>query len=392
MIGNQMNTNQNLNALVTEAKSIQTAYKSGTMTNAQKNRLRTINEDIQMAQSEHLLDQLNSGTESKGNTGLESKTVLTTASLKTAARDLAGQITERAGADSERKSLVTAGTFDAPLSGMEVVGNHSPLIDRNVWSALPLRVRHETSYGYLQQTTREHNAGTVADGALKPVSDYQMEPAQGSLRVLAHLSSPLPEMLLSDNDALAQFVANEMLTGLMVGLDKQILAGDGVSDTTVDNIVGLANTSGVLSIAPDTADVPVLNLIRKAVTAVMLAGGNATHLIISPQDFEEIDLTQISDGSYLAPGAPWSSTNAETTKPWGLSVIVSSGVEPGMAYVFDANALQLSTDTQGVRLAVTNQAGELFQRNQLMMRAEGRFNLDVLYPRSIAKVHFAPVA
>lgn len=110
-----------------------------------------------------------------------------------------------------------------------------------------------------------------------------------------------------------------------------------------------------------------------------------------PQGFGEIDLTQISDGSYLAPGAPWTSTNAETTKPWGLTVTISSGVEPGMAYVIDASALQLSTDTQGVSLAVA-QPNDTFMRNQVVFRAEGRFDLDVLRPRGVAKVSFQPVA
>lgn len=91
----------------------------------------------------------------------------------------------------------------------------------------------------MKQTTRENNAAPAARGAVKPTSAFGLEPVEGRLRVIAHVSEPLDKYTLADGPSLVSFVELEMVDGLHAAVEAQLLAGDGVGE----NLRGLANTS-----------------------------------------------------------------------------------------------------------------------------------------------------
>ena len=394
MIGKIMTYNQQkLNGLMSEAQTITAAYKSGTMTEAQNNRLKTINTEIdaqvkarnELTQSENLLNALNSGTESKGSGQVVGKR-LTTEAVKSTAQNLARQLS-----NSETKAAITSGTFEAPLAGVEFHPTETPYLSRYLYGFLPLKPRPEAHYAYMRANTSQNNATTVAPGQKKPTSEFDYERIDDKLRTFAHLSDPVDELILGDFDALAEFIGLELCNGLMAAVDAQIIAGRGIDgESNRSEMVGLANMPGKLVVTPDTADaVPALHLIRKAKTALNSKGQNPLLVVLNPVEYENIELTQLTTGEYLTPGAPWSATTGQI---WGMQTIQSPGVPLGQAYVIDPTALYLSTDTSGIRLAVSNQSGDDFEYNRVRFRAEGRWNVDVLRPFGIARVNFTQEA
>ncbi|MGD4637797.1 phage major capsid protein, partial [Xanthomonas citri pv. citri] len=134
---------------------------------------------------------------------------------------------------------------------------------------------------------------------LKPESDYGFEKVTQDLKVFAHLTKGLPEMLLEDSEALVRFIGQELMTGLMAEVDRQIITGDGTSDAQRDDITGLAHTPGILNITPTKPGASVMKLVRQAVTAITLQGGAADTVYLSPVDFEELETTEDADGRYL---------------------------------------------------------------------------------------------
>src|SRR5699024_7214658 len=80
-------------------------------------------------------------------------------------------------------------------------------------------------YDYVRQTVRTNNAAPVADGALKPTSIYTVVEVSDRVRVLAHLSEPVPQRLFKDHASLQRFLEQEMSAGLIDAYEDQVVSG-----------------------------------------------------------------------------------------------------------------------------------------------------------------------
>lgn len=65
------------------------------------------------------------------------------------------------------------------------------------------------SFSFLRQTVRTNSAAPVADVALKPTSVYSLAEIEDRVRVIAHLSEPVPERYFADLSALEDFLRSE---------------------------------------------------------------------------------------------------------------------------------------------------------------------------------------
>ena len=68
---------------------------------------------------------------------------------------------------------------------------------------------------------RTNNAAPVADGALKPTSIYSLAEVEDRVRVIAHLSEPVPERSFADHANLQDFLQTEMEAGLYLALETR---------------------------------------------------------------------------------------------------------------------------------------------------------------------------
>lgn len=387
---------QKLNALTVEAKDIIAAYKSGTMTETQRARLTTLTGEIEARKAK--VDQIKAGEALLAGIGSEdgnhSPAIrgqrLTREAVHKTAGSLARQVTTNS-LTLGTKAAIT-GVYQSEW-GETITAYTTPLAPSltSLFTAIPLALHEQEHYSYLRTGDNDFQADTVVKGELKPTSTFRVEHKQDRLRMFAHLSDPCNEQVLEDAPVLHQFLGRGLSDGLLLALDRQIINGRGPAAATEneparDEIVGLANADGILDLETD-ASIGMLNSIRKAITAISIASGASPNtVVLHPAQYEQLELQQLADGAYLLDASP---VSLHTNKLWGLNVTLSQGVEIGEAFVFDSNALTLSTDKKGIRLAVSHASEDDFMRNNVRFRAETRFNLDVINPKGVARVHTA---
>lgn len=282
-----------------------------------------------------------------------------------------------------QKSAVAAGGVKAAFSGSIDVAQpiatgvvaqpQTPLrildliTDRKVMS-------EGNTFNYLRQTVRTNNADVVADNALKPTSIYTIAEVEDRVRVIAHLSEVFPKRYLDDYAELGQLLESEMEYGLYLALEDQVVAGDG----TGENMTGLLNVSGTLAQAFAT---DLLTTTRKAVTQMAGIGETPTAWAVNPNDAELIDL--LSDGMerFYYDGPQQQLTTAPM---WSLPVVQSLAVPAGTAVLanWDYVTLVVREDPE----LTADQSGDLFSKNQVRLRLEGRYGVALRRASALCKV------
>lgn len=272
------------------------------------------------------------------------------------------------------KALTTSGQVitDVPVAS-EVMATGRPAV--SILDVIPTNQRSGPMYRYIRQTSRALDAAAVAPGAEKPVSAMGTTTVDAQVSVIAHLSEPIDKFVLSDAPQLARFVQEEMLYGLAVAIQGQVLSGDG----TGANQTGLLNTSGVQVQAFATN---ILTSIRKAITAQESLGYAPSVLVISPADWEALELLATTDAALSYRGVP---LDQGERRIWGLRAVLSTSLPAKTALVLDPNAVSIDT-VGGVEVEWAKEAGDLFSHNQIQARVETRIGVSVYQPAAVVKV------
>lgn len=237
------------------------------------------------------------------------------------------------------------------------------------------------AFEYFRQTLRTNNAAPVADGAVKPTSILTTTAIQDRARVVAHLSEPAPLRLLQDVEGLADWLATEMAEGVLDALERQIIVGNGAGE----NFTGVRAVAGRTQV-PFATDVPTT--MRKALSALQLAGETPNAYVMHPTDAETIDLSRWgASGGLLVPGGYANGGDSANANIFGgpeILRVISPSVPAGTALLADWSTIRLYVREQiNVLLDIS---GELFTKNQFVARGEGRFGVGVLRPSAIADI------
>jgi len=303
--------------------------------------------------------------------------------------DLAGAIVKAmstaGGGSYGQKALITAGDVftDVPLSPADPITQPRP--PASLLDALPFRTIGQPTFRYLRQTTRTNNAATVAVGGTKPTSAYGLTPVEGKLHVIAHVSEPLDEYWLDDAPSLLSFVQAEMVYGLRLAAEAQVLNGDGVGS----NLTGIANTSGIQTQAFATDEFLTT---RKAITAVDVLGHTPRMFVMNPTDWENIETAAFTSGNYIlnAEGRGNLPVDAAARRLWGVPVVLSTTQAAGAAFLISTGSVEVLTDGS-VKTATTNGVSDDFVKNQLRMRVESRFEVAVTNPTGVVSIDLTAV-
>ncbi|MBF6233432.1 phage major capsid protein [Nocardia farcinica] len=298
---------------------------------------------------------------------------LTGSSVKAMARRIADQMAPEN--STGRKALLPAGSTvtDVPMVAESPFALGRPAL--SLLDVLTLTQRLP-KYTYLRQTARTNNAAPVAMGATKPTTVLGLTEVEAELHVVAHLSEPIPKYWLSDSAALEQFVADELLFGLRQALEAQVLNGDGLGE----NLTGFANVSGIQTQAFAT---DLLTTTRAAITKAETAGHEAGTFVLSPADWEKLELARTDTAGQLELGGP---VDRAARKLWGVPVTLSLGLPASTGLLLDLSAVGLSTDGDGIDTSWSENVSDDFAKNQLRARVEGRFELDVFQPLGVVKI------
>lgn len=278
------------------------------------------------------------------------------------------------------KAVVADGTA---VGDITMVGIYErPELPTSILDLLPLR-KVAPHWSYLRETTREDNAGVVPVGEVKPRSSYGTTRIDEKLRVVAHLSEPIDKYVLEDSAAILKYLDNRMLRGLYLAVEEAILVGDGAVEDgppKVDNIRGILNISGIQTQAFAT---DLLTVIRKGITALETLGHDAKALVLSPSDWEALELTRrAGDGGFDLGPANLPVDRAKRLV-WGVPTVISNNLPTKTGILLDTDAVEFVGDG---RVAVEWNKFSGFATNEVEMRVEGRFGVALNSPLGVVKL------
>jgi HK97 family phage major capsid protein len=269
------------------------------------------------------------------------------------------------------QKAVISGSFELPSVTLAPVLKPTDAV--RLLELIPARPLAENIFGYVRQVSRTNNATAVADDALKPTSLFSFEEFTDRARVLAHLSEPFPVRYVQDYPSLVGILRNEMAFGVIDALEEQILRGDGLGE----NLTGILATTGVTAV-PFSNDLPTT--LRRARTTLEELNENPTSWVFHPRDAERLDLLREGDG-----------TGGFLTLERILGsprFVVSNRLDEGQALLADWRQAELLV-REGSRLDV-DAGGDLFDRNEIKLRAEQRVGFAVRRPQAFATVALTP--
>lgn len=237
------------------------------------------------------------------------------------------------------------------------------------------------SVQYLQHTGNANPAATVPELAQKPDLQMSVTPKTVTFKVIAALSS-FSRQLLDDFNDFNSFVPQEVYRAVIDAESDQVLNGDGTTSSTEDNLLGLLNTSGVLTRAKSTdtyidALVKGFNDIR-----VGSAFGTADRVILHPTTWTLLRTQKATTGAYLL-AALNASDVADVSDIFGVPVLQTTKCPVGTAIAFDSSKAVRAWTRQALEMQVNHFGDYEFQHNAVTFRCEERVGIGVVFPTAI---------
>ncbi len=253
----------------------------------------------------------------------------------------------------------------------------------------PVQQTNTNMIEYFRVSGFTNNASTVAERSgspevfsAKPQSSMTVVGVQAPVRTIAHFEVA-HRNVLDDEPTLRGIIDNELLYGLRLVEDDQILNGDG----TGSNLTGIRETSGIQNqvwSAGSTGDTRI-DVIRRAITKSLLAYYEPTGIIVHPNDMEDIELTKDAEERHLMVMSV--SLGAEA-RLWRLPMVMTPAITEGFALVGAFGIGATLYDRMEGTIRVAEQHSDFFIRNAVAVLAEERLALAVKRPESFVEVEF----
>lgn len=292
---------------------------------------------------------------------------------------------------------IYSGPVSAPGDFVSGPVQTDPMIDRQrrinrVRDLFPVQTTSAAVIEYFRVSGFTNNAAPVAQRnadnsgfGLKPQSGLSFTGEQAPVRTIAHWEAA-HRNVLADIPQLRGIIDNELLYGLRLTEDAQILAGSG----TGEDLQGILNTPGIQQYNwSDGATDPVpdtkADALRRAATLSFLAYYEPTGVVLHPNDWEDIELTKNLNGDYLL---AVSIALGGEPRVWRMPVVDSPAIEEGKALLgaFGLGAQLYDREQANIRIA--EQHADFFIRNAVVILAEERLALAVKRPESFVEVSF----
>lgn len=267
-----------------------------------------------------------------------------------------------------------------------------PMRTKRVRDLFPTRTTTAAVIEYFRMTGFTNNAAAVAErnaagtafGA-KPQSSFTFVGEQAPVRTIAHWEAA-HRNVLADEPQLRSIIDNELMYGLRLQEDAQILSGDG----TGENLTGVLSTTGIQTYDwSDGATLPVkdtkADAIRRAATLSFLAYYEPTGIVMHPNDWEDIELTKDSNGQYLV---AVSVAMGGEPKLWRIPIVETPAIPEGTALVGAFGTGAQLYDREQASIRISEQHADFFVRNAIVVLAEQRLALAVKRPEAFVKVTF----
>ncbi|MEO5985063.1 MAG: phage major capsid protein [Ferruginibacter sp.] len=241
------------------------------------------------------------------------------------------------------------------------------------------KVTTGSQWDALRQTTRTNAASPQVEAALKGESVYAWDTISGKFRTIAHFTH-ISQQALSDSSWLADEINRELMFGLLLKLETEVLFGDNLGDHLNGiNTQATAYDSATYNAAGDTR----LDKLRHGLLQSTLAGKGSfppDAIVVHPTDMHTIELIkdQASNvGNYVV-GNPVASTQVPVL--WGLPVIQSDSMTAGTFLVGPFRTGVVLLDRMEATIEFSRENDLNWVKNLVTALAELRVGLAVLFP------------
>jgi HK97 family phage major capsid protein len=227
---------------------------------------------------------------------------------------------------------------------------------------------------YPRQTTRDNQAATVDEGALKPESNLAWELKQAKVATIAHWV-PASRQVLDDAPQLRTLIDGELRYGLALKEETQLLLGDGVGT----NLFGLVPQATAYDATGEPVGASKFDILLRAIAQAEAADLPATGAVVNSADWFRLQGLKDANGRYIGSGP------MGTVMPtaWGLDVVPSNSMPAGKFLVGSfANAATIYDRLQPVVL-VSTEDRDNFIRNMVTILCEERVALAVRRPEAL---------
>jgi HK97 family phage major capsid protein len=212
-------------------------------------------------------------------------------------------------------------------------------------------------------------ATVVAEGAVKPEAKIEFVDDLAPVRDIA-ITLPVTNQMFEDTPALVSYINNRLSYMLALREEQQLLNGTGAGA----EIKGIRAYADVQNQA-FTAD--IVTTIGNSIAKVQVVNGNPNAVAMNTVDYWKMVMHRQTTSGNLDAGDPFSTTPRTV---WGLPVVVTNGMEAGVALVGDYRLGAQYFDRSRVDIRTFEQHADYAVRNMRLIRAEERLALAVYRP------------
>jgi HK97 family phage major capsid protein len=292
----------------------------------------------------------------------------------------------------------SAGALVNPYRDPEVyryVGAYRPLRVRDLIPSIPVNTSSveimRMTTGITAASPQGTSAGVGAgEFAAKAEKNLVFSLVTVPVATIAHWI-PASRQVLADAPQLQGIIDTELIYGLDLASDNQLLLGDG----TGQNITGIMNDSGISDIGKFAKGTTVtgalmLEQIRKAITKCQAYEYyNITGVVLNPADLETIELSRGTDGHYLlVPYAATSESVNLTPRIWRIPVVVTNAMPQGNFLLGDWTIGAKLYDREDASIRISESHSDFFVKNGIAILGEERYALGVNRPKAFTKGSF----
>ncbi|TCQ29319.1 phage major capsid protein [Rhizobium sp. PP-CC-3G-465] len=235
---------------------------------------------------------------------------------------------------------------------------------------------------YPRLVTRPGAAAMVEEGALKPESAMALELVQTQMRVIAHWI-PASRQILDDAPQLRDVIDGELIYGLKLKEEEQLLNGSGVGQ----NLLGMVTQATAFTAPFVVPGATMIDTIGLGILQTALTDLEPDGVVVSSADWMRMRLLKNADGEYLL-GAPGQNI---ASLLFGLPVVSTPAMAVDKFLVGAFQAAGTLYDRWQARVEVSTEHADFFVRNLVAILAEERIGLAIKRPKALTYGDFGNV-
>lgn len=279
---------------------------------------------------------------------------------------------------SERRTEITDQAKLAPTTLLDIM-NVSPTSSSSIDFVVT------TGYTNNAAPVKEWDTDLDPDNfGLKPESNLTFDLQNAPVQTIAHWIAA-SRNVLDDAPRLRNLIDVKMISGLRRILEGQVISGNG----TAPNLRGIRNTSGIQTRSGAAASSSpryeatdtILDTVRRGITDVALAFGQADAVVLHPGDAEKMELMKDDNSNYMNVFDP------VAQRVWRVRVVENLAMTANRGLVGDFRQGATLYLREDAVIRFFEQHADFAVRNALVILAELRAALAVFDPELFVDVN-----